>query len=152
MYWGFDAFVGRWLSKAEHYNCNDLSQLFDKFFTLYVVYNALYDEAFDRLISAKRVKAIDRAEERRAIAHVATFLDSDQLAPQLRLHKKELSQVEKIVQGKIFYFSVTKPPRKPNFKRDQQLCSQLRSQDSTEFCESVLTFIYRTRCNMFHGK
>jgi hypothetical protein len=45
----FKEFCNRWLEKAKEYDETELSQLFDKFFTLYVVYNALYVLEFGQL-------------------------------------------------------------------------------------------------------
>jgi hypothetical protein len=152
MKWGFYAFINRWLEKADGYDDNELAQLFDKFFTLYVVFNALYDEAFHQMAGEGQVTSQDRPEKERAVTQVARFLGHDELASQLRPFTKEISQVENIIRERRFYFNVTGSRRESDWNADQALASGLKSLDSRECCESILTLIYRTRCNMFHGQ
>ena len=41
----FQEFFQKWIEKADQYGTAEIRELFDKFFTLYVLYNRIYAEA-----------------------------------------------------------------------------------------------------------
>jgi hypothetical protein len=151
MFFGFKEFIGRWLHKASGYNADSLDGAFDKFVTLYTVFNILYDEAFSQLVDSKKVKSGDNGERRKAVTHIAAFLEHDVLKARLRSHSETLSSIMGLIRDRKYYFSVKGPQWHPNFAKDAQLLRDLQSDDAIRFSEAVLILEYRVRCNLLHG-
>ena len=55
-----ETFCQNWIEKAEAYNDNNLQDVFDKFFTLFVVYNRLYVEATFRMSNRGEINIRNR--------------------------------------------------------------------------------------------
>ena len=152
MSFGFDIFIGRWLQKADGYSDNELAQLFDKSFTLYVIFSALYDKAFNQMLENGQITQRKVVERDKAVTHFANFLGHDELASELKVHAADISRIEDVILERKFYFNVKGVYREPDWEEDHKALLGIRSLDSKVYCESILGLVYRTRCNMFHGQ
>ena len=56
----FQEFYRTWMTKAAEYGTEELRDCFDKFFTLFVVYNRLYAEVTFTLVRKRRIPRIER--------------------------------------------------------------------------------------------
>jgi len=56
----FTEFYRRWKEKAEGYRDENLKDVFDKFFTLYVLYNRLYAEVTFQMAKDNLINLTDR--------------------------------------------------------------------------------------------
>ncbi len=151
MLWGFEQFVQRWLKKAEEYDGSDLSDAFDKFITLYIVFNILYEEAFSRIKEKEEISRKDSAERMRAVKHVANFLGHDEISRRIQSCSKALSSIIEILEVPKYYFNVKRGSRDPDWEKDAQKLQDIQSGDSTRLSKAILNLEYRTRCNLFHG-
>jgi len=161
----FDDFTSRWLRKSERYRGPELSHCFDRFFTLYVVYNRGYDEAARfvlldhpaafplwRIRGRREEPAIaSKIPERiRATTGVCAFcgasLRSDVLA---RTDVQEaLRNLEApIVQGR-FYITANRHTGIPDREADRNAFHEVRN--GRLF--GLLGILYQLRCNLFHGQ
>ena len=64
---------------------------------------------------------------------------------------KEVRQILKLLENETFYIHIERATGKPDHKTDQQKVSEIRLADPTKYGAAILTLIYKTRCNMFHG-
>jgi hypothetical protein len=62
------------LKKAADYRTDIPSDSFDKFFTVFVAYNALYNEAARRLVSSGRICAKDDKDKESATVHAPAHI------------------------------------------------------------------------------
>ena len=157
----FKVLCNRWQEKAKKYNNNDINQLYDKFFTLYVVYNMLYSEAAAYL----HRKAIEEnrqeykldgdnfPDKNAATKYVLDLLTSTGLMQSLESISTTKQAIDKL-KLVIPNFSICSDPifGKSQPEKDDKLISNLNSSSTDENARAILHLIYQVRCNMFHGR
>lgn len=147
-------FFDGWLQKSETYNEQETAGAFDKFFTLFVLFNALYNEATDRLLIENKITKTkkDIGDRNGATKNTILFIGADNLY--LSLKNKcgnEIDKVAGLIEDKTFYFHMEKGTTVPDNKKDQECVDGIRSGNKQKYCDGILQLIYQTRCNMFHG-
>jgi hypothetical protein len=159
----FTNFCDRWLEKAQGYEDSDLGECFDKFTTLYVVYNALYVETAaylhrkaikegrdDYKLGGDRFPDLEAATD-----YVPKFLGSKNLMNSLESKPNTRQAVERLKsimdEG---YFNISLDPvwGKQQMEEDEELRKDLRSRSTDEKASTILKIIYKVRCNLFHGR
>ena len=158
----------RWRKKAKMYNNeSDISEIFDKFFSLYVAYNALYAQAYSYLGEKSRSRGEDgyKAKGKFPDEEAATnsileiigaskFVDILENNETTRLALNQLRNVMDSNNFSICLDPVSGYPRLENDKRisDKKLLKSLNGRDSNKKGNAILQVIYQIRCNMFHGR
>lgn len=174
-----DIFCNSWLRKAKLYekprpnsflsrvrrtadvDCvegtDTLSRCFDRFTSLFVVFNRIYTEAGKLLI---RRGVISQPPQRRfaplpdrksATEHIVTFYGEDRLRDEISSDNNCRKAVDKLVQlirGEHFYLHEDYATGFPDTGRDKQLAEEASAYSP----QAVLTLIYQARCNLFHGE
>ncbi|WP_110456643.1 hypothetical protein [Shewanella algidipiscicola] len=156
-------FCSAWIRKSERIDLEPLEGVFDRFFTLWVVYNRLYEEAgrylvhrqhpFYRPFIARRGRRVyapppDKISATKGIvAYVGMgYLRENVFANQNAV--EGMNFVNDAVQNGMLYLHEDYETGEPDIERDQELVTKAR-----EGCvESILTLIYQARCNLFHGQ
>jgi hypothetical protein len=159
----FKDFCDRWLEKAEGYDDSDLGQCFDKFMTLYVVYNALYVETAAHL-HRKAIKegrndyklGGDRFPDLEAATdYVPKFLGSRSLMDSLQSKpdtRQAVERLEHIMEEGYFNISLDPVWGHRQMEKDKSLREDLRSRSTDKKAGTILRIIYEVRCNLFHGR
>lgn len=150
-------FCETWLKKAESYKLEELSDCFDKFFTLYVVYNRLYVEATFQAVK-KGLITLDESKESYPDANAATkfllkTLDSESVI--LKIHSDKnlllaLNELIKLIYEERFHITLSNGGEARR-EKDLVLVKNLKSSKSTTKMRAILDLIYLIRCNLFHG-
>jgi hypothetical protein len=159
----FRDFCDRWLQKAEDYDTIDLNQCFDKFFTLYVVYNALYVETAALLHRKAKKEGRDEykledgrfPDESAATKYVLDFLKSRSLMDAFESDEKTkhaLTELISVIQIGQFNIQLDPVWGRPQRVKDRELLTSLKSNNTDEKARAILKIIYAIRCNMFHGR
>lgn len=155
--WEFQQFYPAWLAKADQYRTDDLKQLFDKFFTLYVLYNRVYAEATFQMSRDGRIPQPknDRFPDAKAATdYIIQFLgakflnsalDADEPCNLALLRICELIEQERF---HILLDIVTGIPRRDD---DVALAQSLRSRNTSRRAKAIVRTVYAIRCNLFHG-
>ncbi len=164
----FKSLCERWRKKAKNYKKEELHQLFDKFFSLYVVYNALYVENFAYLIRKaiaeesgeyqNKFEGDTFPDDKAATKYVIALLTSRGLLQSLEAYeptREAINQIKMLIgKDNNFRFRICVHPvsgeHLPN--EDDELSQSLNSHNSDHKAKAILKLIYRTRCNMFHGR
>lgn len=162
----FKSLCQRWREKAKQYDSEDIHQLFDKFFSLYVAYNALYAETAAYL----HRKAIKDGKEgyklddenfpdkQAATKYVLDLLTSRGLVQSLEhteATKEAIAQLKKLFSEEShFHFWICLDPvfGEHQKDKDKELIRMLNSSSADELARAILQLIYQVRCNMFHGR
>ncbi|NEZ66630.1 hypothetical protein D0962_28380 [Leptolyngbyaceae cyanobacterium CCMR0082] len=160
----FEEFYRRWLTKAQQYDAAEPEELFDKFFSLYVVYNALYTKTATYLHN----KAVREGTEeyqldpngsfpdrQAATRYVCQLLKSSSLMQSLESSSetsRALKELKAIVAEQHFRICLNPVTGEWEQERDLQLVSMLESNSKDENARAILQVIYQIRCNMFHGR
>lgn len=156
-------FCTAWLRKSERIDLEPLEGVFDRFFTLWVVYNRLYEEAgrylvhrrhpFYRHFISKRGRRIHMPppDKVSATKGIVAFVGLGHLRQKIYANERAVDGLEYVnyaIQSGMFYLHENYETGEPDTERDIKLINRAR-----EGCiESVLILIYQARCNLFHGQ
>lgn len=159
----FKDFYRSWNRKAQKYGDQDLRQCFDKFFTLFVIYNRLYAQATFFLVR----RGIVRLERRRLLGRINTFPDSRAAKDYIRTYlgnRNLIDQLERdiqsneairticrLIEDEEFYIKLDVMSGNRLREEDLRLLNSLRSPNEAVKARAILDFLYSIRCNMFHG-
>lgn len=160
----FHQFSSRWLTKASRYRGQNLSHAFDRFFTLFVVYNRAYDEAA-RFVLATNPEIFNpwsKLKPRRPllVTNLGDKLKATQgimkfCGPSLRSNVfsdvtvlNALEELESLVADHRFYFFFDRDTGAPQPDRD--LLALRNARAGTVI--GALELLYQLRCNLFHGQ
>ncbi len=155
--WEFQEFYRIWLEKAENYSNSDLRDLFDKFFTLYVLYNRVYAEATFELARNNQINLQNRErfpDSKAATTYIVHFLGAKELVNAFENDPsccEALNKIGKLIEHEHFYIKLDLVTGKPQPERDIELLNLLRSNESNKKATAITEIIYAIRCNTFHG-
>lgn len=132
-----------------------LLRSFDRFTSLYVVFNRVYTEAGKVLIqrgivNRPRKKYAPLPDRESATLHVVTFYGEDDLRQEISANSKCRQAVDSLVQlirEQRFYLHEDYETGQPDPRRDLRLANEA----STYKPKAILSLIYQARCNLFHG-
>lgn len=141
-------FCQRWLQKAALYNPSHLEDAFDKFFTLFAVFNRLYFRA-----------AQVCGERHRGDRQMATRLFPQVVGHEFLWQKltadggtADIQTLQSLIgPGGSFFLISGEDPDAPDPQRNADLRQRLGSRSQRIAVEAVLEYLYQVRCNMFHG-
>jgi len=138
--------------KASSYSKNDLRDSFDKFFTMFVPYNALYNEAARRLMSRGEISAKELFDKTSATSHVTRYVGEHRLASVIKLDAiSHVNEITRLIRIGKFYIHLKGRTFLPDHEEDRKHLDRIETGTEQEFCESLLLLMYKTRCNLFHG-
>jgi hypothetical protein len=148
-------FCGDWRAKANEYD-DDLRGAFDKFFTLYVVFNRLYAEATFRLARRGQVKiGKDRfPDSKGSQEYVLQFCKATRLVDAWRKHPRvneALQQIAGHLRAGQFALKLDIATGVRILASDQELLKAMESRSRNKQAKAGLEALYAIRCNMFHG-
>lgn len=147
-------FVNKWLTKAERCSTASVEDCYDKFFTLFVVFNRLYAEATFELARRGEIKinqnrslsdkagATEHTLKMIGVSNFQSLYDTFLITP--------VDEIAQLIAEERFHILLSKPNGDPQPDKDRQLLAKLRSSGKTQLL-AVLEFVYAIRCNLFHG-
>ncbi len=150
-------FCNRWLEKADKYSDDNTDHVFDKFFSLYVVYNALYVES---TLELKRMgKEKGTWDKVSATKNVPIYIGNEKLYQKLQKFMSEIETIVRLIEQGTFYISTKKDNITPDADKDKKYIEDIKFNKEARkktlienFNIGILSLIYGTRCNMFHGR
>ncbi len=152
-------FCNRWIEKADNYTHDLTEDVFDRFFSLYVAYNAIYFEATIQLIEKKQIGKNRTGDRVSAVKNIPVYIGQNTLSRKLLDMSDDINTIINLIKNGTFYISTKKdnvtpdPDIDKNLIRDiEAFLSDSKTKNQQKFNEAMLTFIYEVRCNMFHGK
>lgn len=146
-------FYNSWLAKADAYSNDTLAGQFDKFSSLYVLFNALYMEVANTLRAAGQQIPVDYKDKKAATDYVAQYLKSKFYIESLLNDETSLNSLTSIcdiIENHRFNIILELGTSRRNL--DLELLGYLRSKNSQEKAKSILSTLYHIRCNLFHGQ
>jgi hypothetical protein len=153
----FSDFVANWLVKADAITLGSLNTYFDKFFTLYVVYNRLYAEATFALIRNGQVDISRKKsfpDREAATNYVVQFIGSTNLVTTVTSNAdcaEALNQIEGLIERNDFSIKLHMITGDRQRQKDEDLLRRLRNSAHNTKAEAILDLVYSVRCNTFHG-
>lgn len=158
----FNAFYVNWRAKADQYNGDDLQSAFDRFFTLFVIYNRLYAEATFQLAREGRVNLATRKsfpDGKAATDYVMQLLGSSNVIQLFKADQNCNDAIQSIISlvsaptadGRQFAIKLDMINGLPQREADLELLRRFNSNSHNDYGIAVLEFLYAIRCNLFHG-
>lgn len=152
-------FYDRWVIKCNSYE-DSLSDLFDKYFSLFVIYNRLYNEItaiFENngtLDILREDGSIDKKPKRvrdnkAATVCVAKYLSENENTVISTLYDEIAAFTEILQKGS---FNIVLYNGIPQKERDKNLLKNLENSNNYLNLLGLLGILYNLRCNLFHGQ
>jgi hypothetical protein len=145
-------FYFNWLAKADNYNENTLANHFDKFSSLYVIFNALYMNVMEELTILGNHIPKEFKDKKAATDYVIQYLKSQYYIDML-LNSQEsiddLNSICNIISDEKFHIILNWGNHQRNL--DLELLGKLTSNSNNEKGKAILSLFYHIRCNLFHG-
>ncbi|WPU66656.1 hypothetical protein [Peredibacter starrii] len=148
-------FTQSWLTKAEAYSEENVSGCYDKFFTLFVVYNRLYAEATFHLSRLGQIDIESREafpDTNAGLKYIITFLTPEYI--QQRLDAETAAAIETIkslIESERFHIVLDMRDGSVRRDKDMELLKWLSSENIKHKANGLALLLYSVRCNMFHG-
>lgn len=153
----FESFYRNWLAKADSYQGQDLRHLFDKFFTLFVLFNRLYAEATFVLARSGQINLSRRTsfpDADAAKSYVAKYIGTRHLMEVLTNDSdsaRAIDTVSDLIREKEFHIKLDMVTGNLLPHKDQELLQDLQSRSYDKRARAILDALYCIRCNMFHA-
>lgn len=149
-----EQFVDGWLYKAERIHDDNAKECYEKFFTLFIVFNRLYAAATFELDRRGTIQ-LNRGnlpDKKGAIEYTLKLIGTDAFDllynGQLRPHVEDIII---LMDMEWFNIMLSRPHGNPRPDDDRKLLARLRSTSSETRALAILELIYQIRCNLFHG-
>ena len=143
----------RWIAKGDRCNRATVDAAFDRFFSYFVAYNALYFIAAAKARSnSEDAKARQGGDMSASTKGVPNYLGADRLWAKLEETCKP--SIEALREGLLnsrFSVSTDRTTGEVDPEHDKELASKIANADPAIRCTALLTVIYYVRCNMFHS-
>ncbi len=143
-------YYNRWLQKADNITDGNIASLIDKYVTLFINYNFLYN-----IVPIKKAQETGTPRETvgdRAGATTSTinFLGAEVISEHLTVQGLD-AQIEELANA-MPHFNIDLNKGTPQPKRDEVLIKGLRSADADTKVLALMKTLYSIRCNIVHGE
>lgn len=142
-------FCDYWLASASNFNDSELKDAFNKFFTLYVVYNRLYTEAGFTLN-----KKSSLSDKTGATDDVLRYLGAKNIKNAFLSDKncvQAINDLIDILESGEFIINLDKNGNL-NQTEDESLLIDMKSSNCNTSTKAITKYIYAIRNNIFHGQ
>jgi hypothetical protein len=147
----FTDFYTNWTGKANGIVGDDLSNVYDKYMTLFVIYNNLYNQIPDKLISNGIVVPNKIHDNKAATEMVVQFLGANLFLNELGANNlgTDVDSIINLIEQETFHIKINHGQYDRN--EDLKILSELRSTNEQKKATAILKVVYYVRCNIFHG-
>lgn len=152
-------FYQRWKTKADGHDSESLADYFDRFFTLFVIYNRIYNVVNVILAEQGELKILKETgkikkknntdDNQAATICIAHFL-REELNEIVAENQVQIDEFIYIIKERLF--NIVLKNGKPQRHEDLELENGLESDDAVLIVESLLIILYKMRCNVFHAE
>lgn len=147
----FTDFYTNWTEKVNGIVGDDLSNVYDRYMTLFVIYNNLYNQIPDKLISNGIVVPNKIYDNKAATEMVVQFLGANQFLDELAANNlgSDVDSIINLIEQETFHIKINHGQYDRN--EDLKILSELRSTNEQKKAVAILKVVYYVRCNIFHG-
>tara|TARA_R100001594_G_scaffold109476_1_gene144209 strand:- start:43 stop:618 length:576 start_codon:yes stop_codon:yes gene_type:complete len=151
-------FCENWIEKTKAYSNDNLQDVFDKFFTLFVVYNRLYVEDTFRMSNKGQINIQNRnsfPDPQAAKNYVIQYLNSNAINDTFNADENCLHAIERlkdIIRNHEFNIKLNMVTGNPERDKDLELLSKMEANHTDRKIKAIADFIYSIRCNVFHAQ
>jgi len=151
-------FCEKWIEKADNYNDNNLQDVFDKFFTLFVVYNRLYVEATFRMSNRGEINFQNRnsfPDSQAAKNYVVQYITSRTINEEFNNDEnctEAIERLKEIIRNHEFNIKLNMVTGMEEREKDLKLLTELEANSTNKRIKAIADFLYSIRCNVFHAQ
>lgn len=142
-------FYTNWLTKAELIDTNSLEGVFDKYVSLFIAYNFLYNEIPIKLIKTGIHVSPSLTDSKKATELPIKLLGAERIMNNWRNCADEIELIKDLIRNETFYINLKHGERQRN--EDLKILSFLNSKKIDQQVKGILQVIYFVRCNLVHG-
>lgn len=145
-------FFTRWLGKADAIKDEMVGSLIDKYVTLFINYNFLYNTLPLKISLRDGTPRNDVGDKEGSTKLVLRFVEAQAVADYLTRKGLELQidQVARVIENRLFNIKLKNGIPQP--KTDAQLATNLRAVAPDTKILALLETLYYVRCNIVHGE
>jgi hypothetical protein len=147
-------FNNRWMAKAANTPIADVGGCIDKYVTVFVAYNALYNTVPEKvdINNGVRIRPVV-GDKLSATTEVKNFIGAANLLSDLTLQNNDPDIAELVQTLQLNIFNIKLDRRgNPQAHVDLQLEAGLLSPNPDTKAQALLKIIYYVRCNVVHGR
>ena len=142
--------IKNWEVKSAQINIENLDGLYNKFTTLFTIYNRLYNESFSILKRENKLNKSRYSDFERATVLIVDFFGAKNIIDMFaEKNQKDLDEVNNLLENKVFNINLEEG--NPKVDMDNQLIINLKSADVNIKSQAILSLIYNVRNNLIHG-
>jgi hypothetical protein len=147
----FTDFYTNWTGKANRIVGDNLSNVYDKYMTLFVIYNNLYNQIPDKLISNGIAVPNKIFDNKAATQMVVQFLGANAVLSELVADNlmADVDSIISLIEQETFHIKINHGQYDRN--EDLKILWELRSTNEQKKTIAILKVVYHVRWNIFHG-
>ncbi|MFD2697760.1 hypothetical protein ACFSQ0_07120 [Mesonia sediminis] len=145
-----EEYIANYKLKYKQIEKDDLASLFEKFNTLYPMFNRLYNDAL-RNESVKNQNLKNFGDYKKATFFVRDYLGAENIIKDLKNENqnKSINEIADLINKNVFHINLNDGQGQE--KTDLELATNLLNDDAEIKSKAVLSLIYNVRCNIVHG-
>lgn len=144
-------YIENWEKELHKINGTELTDFFNRFQTLYPIYNRLYNDAF-RIEKANNKNLNRISDYEKSTTFVRDFIGTDFIMEKFQddNRNEDIKSISDLINNKVFHINLKDGVGQEEF--DKQLSENLMNEiDNSIKVKAVLSVIYNVRCNLVHG-
>lgn len=144
-------FYNNWTLKGTQIVGDDLSHVYDKYITLFITFNNLYNQVPQKLLDRGMSMPAKIYDHKAATNYVVKYLGATNILNEFASNDndKDIALLVDIIDQELFYIKLNYGQRQR--QEDLEILANLRSTNSVDKATAILQVAYYVRCNMFHG-
>jgi len=145
-------YIETWTNKISTYNEDELETLFDKFTSLFTLYNRLYNESYSLMKANGQLSKARYSDFDKATLLVVEYISADYIIDRLNENRNfdDIVSIASLIKNDIFHINLADGVSQKD--RDIILMNNLENDEPKSKAQAVLSAIYNVRCNMQHGE
>ena len=144
-------FYSSWTQKANQIVGDNLSHVYDKYITLFITFNNLYNQIPQELKNRGVAIPAKIYDNRAATEFVVKYLGATNILTEFsnRNNDNDITSLINIIDQELFYIKLKDGQRQR--EEDLKILANLRSANHVNKATAILQVAYHVRCNLFHG-
>lgn len=145
-------YLDSWRLRMAGIQGTDLRALFDKFSTLYTLYNRFYNDSFRVLQSQDQLAKPRYSDFEKATSLVVLFNSAEDVIGRLEANSNisDVDCIANLIENDIFHINLADGVSQKTL--DIQLMENLRSENNAVRVQAILSAIYNVRNNIQHAE
>ncbi len=140
-----------WNIKVNAITGDDLNSIYDRYMTLYVIYNNLYNHVPEALIRRGIAIPDQIHDNKKATEYVIKYLGAKEILDNIHANGNDgdVRAIINLINDEVFYIKLNHGERQRN--EDLRILKNLKSGNDVTKANALLQVCYYVRCNIFHG-